>query len=654
ADDVSAEDACSEVELTFTEDVTVGDCSDGYLIRLWCCWTAADACGNTSSFCVVVRVVDDEPPVLEAPPADTSIVLWTGGQVPPPASLSANDACDSAPQVTFAEDTTFLADGCDYVLTRTWTATDDCGNSSQVQQKIEVDDLCACPDSLLQLVEIEAASCGQADGQATFVTLLPEEALSWTWLPAFGSWNDGVLSGLPAGDYVFIASLPWLDDCHQKIEFSVPQTGCTDTLPWPLEAGSSALVCLADAGVLDFDGAILSAAFCESGSSQTVQATDLDGDCFVLTANADFAGLETLCVVHCFAQGCDTTIVQVQVTAPAVDCGMLQLESQVQQPGCSNDDGAIVLTPVNLSGTAQWLWSPAVADGPEALHLPAGEYAVTLVDEATGCMTSAAFTLEAPAPTAITTDALELQHVTCPEGADGRIAVAGGQQAAVWHEGQLLGLTPLDGLPAGDYLLLPADALCPDSLWVTLTAPDPWAVEVTVQPETCAGNDGSIALTVSGANGNFSFAWEPALSTTNGVAGVAAGTAFSVTITDGAGCMHVLDALSVPLDCPLTDPCPDDPIETSFLAATTVDCAAGAELCVPLPVDGDEDAAWLLDGQPVPGMLEGCAFDTSLVFSLAGAVAMGDGPWWLESWALDGMTLSGQFGTIDELVQYIQ
>ncbi len=654
ADDVEAVDACSDVTLTFTEDVTAGDCSDGYLIRLWCCWTATDACGNTSEFCIVVRVVDDEAPALEAAPPDTGIVLWTGGQVPPPVSLSANDACDSAPQVTFVEDTTFLADGCDYLLTRTWTATDACGNSTQVQQHIEVDDLCACPDTLLQLVEIKAASCGQSDGQATFALALPEEALAWTWLPAFGIWNDGVLSGLPAGDYVFIATLPWLDACHQKIGFSVPQTGCTDTLLWSLEAGASALVCLDDAGLLDFDGPLLSAAFCDSGDSETVLASDLSGACFALAANADFAGMETLCVVHCFAQGCDTTIVQVQVTAPAVDCGMLQLAGQVQHPGCNNDDGAISVEAVNLAGPAQWLWSPAVADGPEVQHLPEGAYGVTVVDQATGCMASATFVLEAPPHAAIAPDALELKDVSCPDGTDGRIALAGGPQAEVWHEGQWLGLTPLEGLPAGDYLLVPADAVCADSLWIALAAPEPWTVAAAVQPETCAGNDGSISLTVSGATGALSFDWDPALSTSNSVTGVSAGTSFSVTITDGAGCARVLDSLSVPLDCPLTDPCPDDPIATAFLAATTTDCAAGAELCVPLPENGEPNDEWLLDGQPVPGMQEGCAFDTSLAFSLASAAAMDGGPWLLESWQIQGMTVSGQFATIEELVQYIQ
>ncbi len=654
ADDVLAADACSDAALTFTEDVTVGDCSDGYLIRLRCCWTATDACGNTSEFCIVVRVVDDEAPALEAAPPDTSILLWAGEQVPPPAGLSANDACDSAPEVVFVEDTTFLANGCDYVLTRTWTATDDCGNSTQVQQHIEVDDLCACPDTLLQLVEIKAASCGQSDGQATFALALPEEALSLSWLPAFGTWNDGVLSGLPAGDYVLIATLPWLDDCHQKIEFSVPQTGCTDTLLWSLEAGASALVCLDDAGLLDFEGAILSAAFCDSGDNETVLVSDLSGTCFALAANADFAGMETLCVVHCFAQGCDTTIVQVQVTAPAVDCGMLQLEAQLQHPGCSNDDGTISVAAANLIGPAQWLWSPAVADGPEAQHLPAGAYGVTVVDQATGCMASATFVLEAPPHTAIAPDALELKDVSCPDGTDGRIALAGGLQAEVWREGQWLGLTPLEGLPAGDYLLLPADAVCADSLWVTLAAPEPWSVEVAVQPETCTGNDGSISLMVSGATGPLSFDWEPGLSTSNSVSGVSAATVFSATITDGAGCVRVLDSLSVPLDCPLTDPCPDDPIASAFLAATTTDCAAGAELCVPLPESGGPNDAWLLDGQPVPGMQEGCAFDTSLAFSLASAVHTGSGPWLLEGWQIQGMTVSGQFATIEELVQYIQ
>ncbi len=654
AADVSAIDACSEVSIEFSEAPMTGDCTEGYLVRLRCCWTATDACGNASEFCIVVRVVDEEAPTLEAPPADTTLVLWAGQQVPAAPSLSANDACDPDPSVFFSEDTTYLPDGCDYVLTRTWTAVDACGNTTQRSQQIQVDDLCICPDPLVQLVEIRAATCGAADGQAVFDLSLPPEALQGSWLPAFGTFDGHVLSGLPAGNYVFLVDLPWLEGCHQKLELHIPQQSCADTLVWAMTAGSTDTLCLADADVFDFGGAPLSSAVCAAGTSQTVVAGLTSDHCLLLDAHPDFAGVVTLCAVHCFDAGCDTTRVQVVVSAPAVDCDMLQLVAQVQQPSCTDDDGAIALEAQALVGQPLWHWMPAVADGPEAQGLPQGTYYVTVVDAATGCMLADSFVLEAPEAGTLTADMLVLEDVSCPGAADGRIALTDSAVADVWQAGVWVGLTPLSDLPKGDYLLVTAGTACPDSLLVQLAEPAPWSVEVHTQPESCTGADGSIELAVSGANGDFGFVWDPPLSDTNRVANAAADVLYAVTITDAKGCTFVLDSLAVSSDCPLQAPCPQ-PFASAYMAVALPACTGEASLCLDIPVVRATEGAFLIDGAAWQGVPAACGYDTLVVFSLTDAAAAGQGPWLLAHWQLEDTTLSEvHAATLDELASLAQ
>ena len=115
----TATDECdANVQVMFSE--TNGpDCNFGILRT----WTAIDDCGNTSSYTQVITVIDEEDPVVILPPDQT---IDCTDLIPAPFSL-VTDNCDEDPSVDVSE--LIIPGNCpqEYILQRTYTATDVCG-----------------------------------------------------------------------------------------------------------------------------------------------------------------------------------------------------------------------------------------------------------------------------------------------------------------------------------------------------------------------------------------------------------------------------------------------------------------------------------------------------------------------------------------------
>ena len=89
-------------------------------------YDVTDSEGNAATQVTrTVNVVDTTAPVLSGVPG--AITVECDG-VPPPADVTATDACDPDVPVTLDENTTPGSCPQNYILTRTWTAVDDCGN----------------------------------------------------------------------------------------------------------------------------------------------------------------------------------------------------------------------------------------------------------------------------------------------------------------------------------------------------------------------------------------------------------------------------------------------------------------------------------------------------------------------------------------------
>ncbi|MFM7233020.1 MAG: T9SS type A sorting domain-containing protein [Flavobacteriales bacterium] len=146
----SVEDDCSGVELSYSDDVTGDNCTQT-IARVW---TATDGCANQSTLVQYITVLDTQEPVIDFAaeierPCDDYMGIYA----------TANDNCDTSVEVVSILDE-FVGNTCAGQIIRTYSATDDCGNTTEVQQIISLTDTTA-PVAINQPQDI-TVECGDA------------------------------------------------------------------------------------------------------------------------------------------------------------------------------------------------------------------------------------------------------------------------------------------------------------------------------------------------------------------------------------------------------------------------------------------------------------------------------------------------------------
>lgn len=102
--------------------------------------TASDICGNEVTISRTINVVDTVEPTLSGVPANELADCEGSSNIPTPATVTASDTCDGSVPVTFSQIQQNMACEGAYMIIRTWTATDACGNSTSQSQTITVGD----------------------------------------------------------------------------------------------------------------------------------------------------------------------------------------------------------------------------------------------------------------------------------------------------------------------------------------------------------------------------------------------------------------------------------------------------------------------------------------------------------------------------------
>ena len=135
---IVSDGCCTNVTISVLNTVTnVNDACGTVITRTW---QAVDCCNNTNTCSQVVTVNDTSPPTITCPAA---VTVGCGAQVPPPniSLVTASDNCGGPVTVVHVGDT-MSASNClnQFTLTRTYRATDACGNSATCSQTITVND----------------------------------------------------------------------------------------------------------------------------------------------------------------------------------------------------------------------------------------------------------------------------------------------------------------------------------------------------------------------------------------------------------------------------------------------------------------------------------------------------------------------------------
>jgi hypothetical protein len=374
----TATDNCdNEVEITYSEQQQAQGC--GYIIVRR--WTATDNCDNSKSGVQVITVTDTTDPVLAGVPADITVNSLPG--VP---NVTATDNCD--PEVTITYDETSVQDGCSLVVTRTWTATDDCGNSASASQVITV------PGNISFTEIVTPDNCDSGDGTA----ILSPASLTYNWSDGGTGANRTDLS---AGLYTVTATangcttvqtviIPAECDCVEPVI-----TGGTVAEATCLEANGAATVNVAG-NPADYD-------YIWSPDTGTPNAagnsrTNLPAGVYTVTIiNPDFANCTTQTTITVGSNNddcCDSFIAATSVIELAPDCN-------------SNATVCIEIPLAEISGYTITDNDVAYSGGFTAcalgtnLSLPVGVHLLIFTHEALGC-----------------SDTLEVKVVCTPDDCD--------------------------------------------------------------------------------------------------------------------------------------------------------------------------------------------------------------------------------------------
>ncbi|NNC51253.1 MAG: gliding motility-associated C-terminal domain-containing protein, partial [Flaviramulus sp.] len=136
---LTATDNCGDAVVTVDDIITNGNCDNNYTITRT--YTAMDDCGLTKTHVQTITVQDTIPPTfVESLPVSNIVVECD--DIPAAQTLSATDICGSA-IVTVSDSRTDGTCPNSYTLTRTWTATDECGLTTSHVQNIIVQDTTA-------------------------------------------------------------------------------------------------------------------------------------------------------------------------------------------------------------------------------------------------------------------------------------------------------------------------------------------------------------------------------------------------------------------------------------------------------------------------------------------------------------------------------
>lgn len=133
---VATDNSPGQVTVTFKDVKSEEQCINKF--KLTRTWTATDVCGNSTTYVQLFTVNDTQAPVFTSD-APSPVTVGCEKDIPAAVTQIAADNCGT-PTITLSEVKSNVQCANRFILTRTWTATDACGNKATRSQIITVYD----------------------------------------------------------------------------------------------------------------------------------------------------------------------------------------------------------------------------------------------------------------------------------------------------------------------------------------------------------------------------------------------------------------------------------------------------------------------------------------------------------------------------------
>ena len=365
---------------------------------------------------------------------------------------------------------------------------------------------------------ITDANCNLANGIITVQTTGGTSGYTYVWS---NTATSSTVTGLAAG--VYTVTVTDAANCSKDSSFTVSNTGVPQI---SLDAiDSVSCYGLADGSIsLTITNGVSPYLFTWTNTAQTTE------DVVNLTAGS-------YSVIVTDDVGCTNT----QLYTVSQPTEIQYSFPYVQNAACGQSNGQVAVQATGGVPGYSFLWSTGAVND-TIINLTAGSYTVTITDSK-GCEVSGIGNISNLTGPSITD--IDSADVTCYGGNDGFITVTatGVSQPLTYSWSNLPSVSPsVTNLSAGSYTVTVADnAGCLVVQTIIISEPDSFTVNSVIPQNnppyniSCFGlTDGTLNLSVNGANPPYSFIWSNGAITQN-LLNIPASN-YSVSITDSKGC----------------------------------------------------------------------------------------------------------------------
>lgn len=481
--------------------------------------TVEDASSNSATCSAQITILDDIDPTISNLPLDITVNANTAGceaivtwNLP-----DFNDNCG------VASTTASHNPGDNFILGSTnvtYTVFDAAGNSTTASFNVNVvNDL--APD----VIDITDVTCnGGNDGEIAITFTGGTFPFTYQWTNAGGfSSNDQNISNLVAGDYDGLVT---------------DGNGCT----------ASGTITVSEPDLLEISNAIITSPLLCGESTGAIDITVVGGVGAYLFDWSNGSNNEDLSTISAGTYTVEITdengcIVTENYSLSDPDAPILTIDagSSLLELACSYDENGEINMNIGLQGgatSATYDWNSGQYSTQNISDLSPGTYILTVVDN-NDCTSSIAAEVTAPDEISV----LEtIQNLACNGEATGTITidVIGGTGAYNfdWNNGGFTSQN-LEDLNAGNYEVVITDGNgCESTSSYVITQPDAIVISEDVT-DIVTGNDGAVAIIVTGGTGAHTYAWTGpnGFSSSNmNLSGLTDAGEYTVVVTDENGC----------------------------------------------------------------------------------------------------------------------